>query len=178
MSLHRSGDANLVKKFAFGDSIYEVGANVKGFFNIDYYSGTIRISFVKNPLATAGISLGGRYLKINAGIDATSYGYQFSREGSFNVPVIVPGVHGSVYPLPGVLVRGSIEYFSLKIKDTKGKVVEGNISAEYYFLKYLGAGIGYTVTDISAEGLPENDVYLKDIDYSVKGLFVYAAFRF
>ncbi len=178
MSLHRNGDGNLTRQFAFGDSVYTVGAHVAGYFNTDYYSATLRGSIIRNKKITAGISLGARYLKMTAGIKADSYGLTFSDDGKFNIPLIVPGVHASVYVIDNLLVRGSLEYFSLKYKDAKGKVVEGQISAEYYLLKYLGAGIGYSLLDISADNLPHNDIYLKDIDYSVKGMFWYVAFRF
>jgi hypothetical protein len=177
-SLHRTGEKHITESFAFGDSVYSVGALVKGVFNTDYYSGTLRVSIIKNPIVTAGLSIGARYLKMDAGIDAQSYGYSYVAAKKFNIPLIVPGVHASAYALPGLLVRGSLEYFSLKISGTKGKVVDAQLSAEYYFLKYLGAGVAYNLLDITAEGLPDNSLYLRDVKYSVKGITLFAAFRF
>jgi hypothetical protein len=177
-SLHRNGEALLTKSFAFGEHTYNVQARVKGYFDTDYYSGTIRYSIVKNPLATAGLSLGFRYLRFNAGIHADSLGVVFDESGSFDVPVAVPGIHGSIYALNNTLVRGSLEYISLKLGDTKGTVLEAQLSVEYYLLRYLGIGVGYSITHLEAEGLPDNPIFLKNIDYKVDGLQAFAAFRF
>jgi hypothetical protein len=176
--LHRSGEANLTRTFAFGDNTYTVSAPVSGYFNTDYYSGSVRFSFIYTPIVTAGLSLGARYLKMSAGIHADSMGYVFDKSGDMNVPVAVPGIHASVYAIPGLLIRGSLEYFSLKISGTKGQVFETNVSAEYYLLKYLGVGIGYSMNHLKAEGLPDNPIYLKDVNYRVDGVNIFAAFRF
>lgn len=178
MTLHRNGDASLKKDFAVGDQSYTLGASVKGYLNTDYFSTSMRLSLLYNPKATAGISFGGGYLRLKAGIDANSNGYSFKQDGAFDVPIIVAGVHGSVNILPGLMLRASIEYFELKYKNTKGKVIDGQISAEYYLLKFLGAGIGYSLTDFRIDGLPENDLYLSDVRYTIKGLNAFVAFRF
>ena len=178
MSLHRSGEKNITRDFAYADQVYNVGANVKGYFNTDYYAATLRYSFLHNDRITAGISLGGRYLKLAAGIDANSNGVAFARDGTFDIPVIVPGVHASVHVIPALLLRGSLEYFELELSGTKGMAADAQISAEFYLFKFLGAGIGYSYIDLKGEGLPENSLYLKNINYTVKGLNIFAAFRF
>ena len=178
MTLHRNGDASLKRDFAVGGQSYTLGASVKGYLNTDYFSTSMRLSLLYNPKVTAGISFGGGYLKLKAGIDASSNGYSFKQDGAFDVPIIVAGVHGSVNILPGLMLRASIEYFELKYKNTKGKVIDGQISAEYYLLKFLGAGIGYSLTDFRIDGLPANDLYLSDVRYTIKGLSAFAAFRF
>lgn len=177
-SLHRSGQSRLTKSFAFGDSVYQVGANVDGYFNTDLYSASMRFSIIRNELATAGLSLGLRYLKMEAGVDAESYGQHFIRDGSFNLPIPVVGAHASVYILPRLLGRASLDYFSITIDGTKGKSVDASLSGEYYLLKYLGVGAAFTYFSVDAENLPENDLYLRDIKYHVSGLSLYAALRF
>ncbi len=177
-SLHRTGDSYLTRDFSFGDQSYTVGARVKGYFNTDYYSGTLRFSILHKAKATAGISLGGRYLRLEAGLDANSNGASFVRDGSYDVPVVVPGIHGSFYILPSLLARGSVEYFEIDLNNTKAKVTEWQISAEYYLLRYLGAGIGYGYSDLRGEGLPDNPLFLKDVNYTVKGMNFFVAFRF
>ena len=177
-SLHRTGQSNLTESFAFGDSVYQVGANIDGYFNTDLYSASMHFSIIRNELVTAGLSLGLRYLKMEAGVDAESYGQHFIRDGSFNVPIPVLGAHASVYIIPGLLGRASFDYFSLTIDGTKGKSLDASLSAEYYLLKYLGVGAAYTYFSVEAENLPENDLYLRDIKYNVSGLSIYAALRF
>lgn len=177
-SLHRSGGSTLSKTFAFGENTYTVSAPVSGYFNTDYYSASLRHSFLRNEIVSAGLSLGFRYMKIAAGIRADSMGYVFDKSGSMDIPSVVPGVHASVSPLDNLLIRGSFEYISLRLNKTTGTVLEGNLSAEYYLLKYFGVGIGYSITNLKAEGLPDNDIYLEDVNYSAGGLQLYAALRF
>jgi hypothetical protein len=176
--LHRKGESELVRQFAFGDSVYSVGATIKGYFNTDYYSLNLLYSFIRSKKASAGVSLGFRYLRLNAGIEATSYGQVFKRDGSFSVPVALPGVQLSFYLLPNTLVRGSFEYLSLSFKETNGYFTEAQASVEQYILKFLGAGVGYSFNRIKAEGIPENPVYLQDVKYEWKGLTFFAALRF
>jgi hypothetical protein len=177
-SLHRTGEDYLQRDFAFGNHSYTVGAYVKGYFNTDYISGTLRFSILYNEKFTAGISLGGHYLKLKAGLDVDTNGISFVRDGSFNVPVIVPGIHGSFYLLPAVLFRGSLEYFKITLKNTSAKVIEGQISAEYFILTNLGAGVGYSYMDLRGEGLPDNDLYLRDVNYTLNGVNFFVACRF
>jgi hypothetical protein len=176
--LHREGGARLTKSFVFGDNSYEVSAPVSGFFNTDYYSASLRFSIVHTPIVTAGLSIGGRYLMMNAGIHADSMGYVFDKSEDLDAPVIVPGIFAGAYALPGLLFRGSLEYFTLSISGTTGTVLESQLSAEYYLLKYLGIGVGYSWTHFKVEDLPENDIYLKNVNYRVDGLNLFAAFRF
>jgi hypothetical protein len=176
--LHRSGGSRLTKTFAFGEHTYTVSAPVSGYLNTHYYSASVRFSIIYTPIVTAGLSLGARYLTMDAGIKADSLGYVFEKNGSLNVPVAVPGIHASVYAIKSLLIRGSLEYFTLRVKGTKGTVLETQLTAEYYLLKYLGVGVGYSITHFDAIDLPDNDIYLKDINYKVDGLNVFAAFRF
>jgi hypothetical protein len=178
MSLKRNGDSYLTRNFSIGDQSYTIGARVMGYLNTQYFSGTVRGSILYKPSVTAGLSLGVRYYKLKAGINASSGGTSFIKDGSFDLPAIVPGVHASFYPLPSLLIRGSLEYFQLKLSHTTAKVVDGQISAEFYILKYLGAGIGYSYLDLRGEGLPDNDLYLKDVNYTIKGMNFFVAFRF
>lgn len=177
-SSHREGGSLLTKSFAFGENTYSVSAPVSGFLNTDYYAASVRYSFVYTPVVTAGLSLGFRYLKMEAGIRADSMGFVFDERGSLDVPAAVPGIHASVYPINNLLVRGSLEYFSLQMDGTKGTVFEGQLSAEYYILKNVGLGVGYSITSLKAEDLPKNDIYLRDINYKVGGFQVFAALRF
>ena len=177
-SLHRSGGATLSKTFAFGDNTYTVSAPVSGYFNTEYYSASLRYSFVRNSNVSAGLSLGFRYIQIDAGIRADSMGYVFDENGSLDIPAVVPGIHASVAPVDNLLIRGTFEYIALKVKATKGIVLECQLTAEYYILKNLGVGIGYSISNLKAEDIPENDIYLKDVDYRVAGMQLFAALRF
>jgi hypothetical protein len=178
LSVKRSGSNLLSRQFAFGDSVYQVGTDASGYFNTKIYSGTIRLAFINNSKASAGISLGGRYLKMGFGVKALTYGVTYERNETFNLPLFMPGVHASFSPVSAVMIRGSFEYFRLVYSGAKGKIMEAKVSAEYYFNHFLGAGIGYNIIDYSAENLPDNDIFIRDVNYKLRGVNLYAAFRF
>lgn len=178
MILHRKGEADLKQQFAFGDSVYSVGTNVKGYLDTDYYSLLLQYSIFNVAAFRAGVSLGARYMKIKAGFEAYSYGLSFKRDESYNIPVLLPGVHVSAYIFPNTLFRGSAEFLSVKINDTNGKIANAQISLEHYFLKFVGGGVGYSFNRIEATNIPENEAYLRDIEYQLKGFTFFAALRF
>jgi hypothetical protein len=178
MTLHRSGEGELKKNFAFGDSTYVIGSVVKGTLNTDYYSILLQYSFFNSEKFRAGLSLGFRGMKVKAGIDAYSYGLSFKREESYSIPVILPGAHFSLYVLPSLLLRGSAEFLSVRINDMHGQIGDAQISLEKYIFKFLGAGAGYSYSKISASNIPENQAYLKNIDYTLQGFTFFAALRF
>jgi hypothetical protein len=39
-------------------------------------------------------------------------------------------------------------------------------------------GVGYSYIYLRGEGLPDNDLYLKDVNYTIEGMNFFAAFRF
>jgi hypothetical protein len=177
-SLHRKGEAELKKQFAFGDSVYTVGSNIKGYLNADYFSLLLQYSIFHKAKFNAGFSLGLGYSILKAGVDATSYGLSYKKDVSLNVPVLLPGVHVNVYILPNTLIRTSAEFLSIKINDSNGKIRAAQVSIEQYIFKFLGAGVGYSINKIEAENLPKNDAFLSDLDFEAKGFSFFAALRF
>ena len=176
--LYRSGNSKLRREFAIGDSLYSIGTDIKAYFNTDYYLLNLQYAFIHSPKVQFGLSLGLRYLNLKSGVKATTYGQEFMRDGKFDIPVILPGVQASFYLLPNTLFRGSIEYLSISFKQTKGNFTEAQVSVEQYLLKFLGAGVGYSLYEIKVENIPDNLVYLKDVNYTWKGLTLFAALRF
>ncbi len=176
--LYRNGNSELRREFAIGDSVYSFGSEIKAYFNTDYYTFNLQYAIIHSLKVRLGLSLGFRYLNLKAGIEATSYSQVFKRDGKFNIPVILPGVQTSFYLLPNTLIRGSIEYLAISFKQTKGNFTEAQVSVEQYLLKFLGAGIGYSFNEIKVKNIPDNDVYLKDVNYNWKGLTLFAALRF
>lgn len=174
----RKADGNLETGITIGDSIFAVGAQTQAYFNTDYYSASLRYSFIQNDIVTAGLSLGGRYMMIQSGFKATSFGNIFERYDKFNVPLFLPGVYASVWLPPGFIVRGSVEYMKGKFSNTTAKAVEANAAIEFYPIRFIGIGAGLTYMNMEAQDLPQNDLYLKDIQYSIKGIILYGVLRF
>jgi hypothetical protein len=178
LNVKRDGDNYITRSITFADSTYHAGALVHSYFNTVYYSGTFRYAILYNPNASAGLSLGMRWMNISAGLTATSNGATVSRNESMQVPVFLPGVFGSVQIIPSLYGRISAEYLKVNIKDAQARVLEAQISGEYYFLRNVGAGVAYSITNFKADNLPENDVSIRNVRYSLNGFSFFAALKF
>jgi hypothetical protein len=177
-NLKRDGSNYITRTIIFAGSTYEAGAFVQSYFNTKYYSGTFRYALLYNPIASAGLSLGARWMNINAGITATSQGNTISRDISLPVPVVLPGIFGSVQIIPSLFGRISAEYLKLNIKGVDARALDAQVSAEYFLLRNVGAGVAYSITNFKADDLPENDASIRNVAYSLKGFSFFAAFRF
>lgn len=174
----RSANGNLQTSITIGDSVYNIGTQTTAYFNTDYYSASLRLSLISNSLVTAGISLGGRYMMISSGIKATSYGNVFERNEKFNTPLVLPGAYASIWLPPGFIVRGSVEYMKAKISSSTASALETSAAIEFYPIRFIGIGAAISMMNIKAEDLPQNNLYLQDIRYSIKGFSVYGVLRF
>lgn len=178
LNVKRDGNNYITRSITFADSVYEAGAWVQSYLNTIYYSGTVRYAFLYNPNASAGLSLGARLMNISAGITATSQGTTISKNLSIPVPVILPGVFGSIQIIPSLFSRISAEYLKLNIKGVDARALDAQVSAEYFLLRNVGAGVAYSIINFKAENLPENDVSIRDVAYSLNGFSFFAAVRF
>jgi hypothetical protein len=160
-----------------GDNSYTVGANTNSIFNTRLYAASLRLSILRTRWATAGLSLGARWLEMDASVSAQVDGFRFSEGEDMTLPMLLPGLHGSVNILPRLMLRGSYEHFGINLANVRGDVIEVNASAEFYVLKYLGIGAGYTYLNYDASKLPSND-FLRSFSYRMEGMTLFVAGRF
>ena len=177
-SVYRNGGAQLSHDIYVGDNIYRTTAMTFAYLNTTTYAASFRYSIFHTPVATAGLSLGGRWTYFDAGIASKDGEFSFSAKQTRWIPVILPGVHGSVYITPQLLGRVSYEYFSLAIKGTRGTVSSGEASLEYFILRKLGIGASYSLLNYNITKFPDNEAFIRDINYSLNGFTVFAAARF
>lgn len=177
-NLKRQGENYITRNITFADSTYEAGAFVHSYFNTVYYSGTLRFALLYKPTASAGLSLGMRWMNINAGMSVAYNDVTVSRDESIQVPVPLPGVYGNLQIIPSLYGRISAEYLRLNISGTQTSALEAQVSGEYFVIRNLGVGLAYSITNFKADNLPENDISIRNIDYSLNGLSFFAALRF
>lgn len=178
LSLKRQGDSYITRSITFADSTYSAGAFVHSYLNTIYYSGTFRFAILYKPNANAGLSLGMRWMNMSAGMSATYNDETVTRDERLQVPMFLPGVYGNVEIIPSLFGRISVEYLRLNIAGTETSGLEAQFSGEYYLIRNLGLGIAYSALDFKANDLPENDISIRDIDYSINGFSFFAALRF
>lgn len=178
LNVQREGDSYISRRVTFADSIFEAGTFVHAYFNTIYYSGTFRFPVLYRPAASVGLSIGMRWMNMSAGMNATSNGETISRDESIQVPVFLPGAYGSVQIIPSLFGRISAEYLKVNVNGTTAHALDAQVAGEYFFHHNVGAGIAYSIIDFKAENLPENDVSIRDVGYSLNGLSFFAVLRF
>ncbi|MFI5219501.1 MAG: hypothetical protein ACHQNT_08420 [Bacteroidia bacterium] len=178
MNIQRDGNAYITRDIVFGDTVYHAGGNTSAYFNTQIFGGSWRFAIINNRIWTAGISFGMRWMDVNTGITFQSEELQYSDDENVGVPAPLLGLHGSVYITPRLLGRFSLEYFRIHSSSFYAKAADHRFSAEYYFLKNLGAGVSYSIIDYEVNKFPFNNEFSGEINYSLKGFSLFVAARF
>jgi hypothetical protein len=179
--MNRNSDRVLNDSIEFGN--YKFNANTKFSFLLDYtYLGINYIyNFVAQPQFTTGASAGLRLFRIRSSgtgeVTINSEKVEKSYDESLLAPGFVLGLNNSVYFLPNLQNRSSIEYFSIKVGTIKATLFEANIGLEYYFHTNFGVGVLatanlLTVTSDSDEG------FNGEVNFNFKGITLFLSARF
>ena len=72
-------------------------------------------------------------------------------------------------------MRGLIGGLYVKISDVEASVGTAGIAADYFFLRNLGVGAGYSYVKLGAKNTTGNTI---DLTYSYSGLLVYVVAGF
>jgi hypothetical protein len=178
MNINRSGTAYLARDIAFDDTVYHAGANASAYFNSQIFGADWRFSFFNNPVFSAGVLLGFRWMELGTGIKLESGEFQYARDEKIGVPAPLLGVHGSAYITSHFLARATLEYFHLNIQGYEALAADHRFSLEYYPLKNLGIGSAYYITRYKVTKFPFEKDFSGEVDYSLKGLSFFVGLRF
>jgi hypothetical protein len=179
--LNRSSTVTLQDSIEFGN--YKYDANAKFDFEMDFtYIGlNYTYNFVSKPQFKSGAIAGVRFFKIKvAGSGNATTGNETevkSSEESMLAPGLLLGLNTSVYFLPNLLCRSSIQYFSVKISTITATLAEANLGLEYYFHKNIGVGVLAFDNLIKIDSDSDTD-FNGTVNYNTKGLSLYFIVRF
>lgn len=177
---NRSNTRELDERIHFGDTVYDVGAEVETRFTSGLYKVSYRYSFIRNER----IDFSG-----SVGISAFSSKFRIRGEGSVNgqseefeesskrviAPIPVLGVAAEVKIVKSLFFRISGEYFHITVSNVEGRFSDGRASIDWYPFKHFGFGAGYNRVGLSAE---DSDGANYEVDYSFDGLLGYATYVF
>lgn len=179
--MNRNTDRVLDDSIDFGN--YKFNAKTKFSFLLDYtYLGLNYIyNLVAQPQFTTGLSAGLRLFKIRASGNGeatiNNENTQKSYDESLLAPGFVFGLNNSVYFLPNLQNRSSLEYFSIKIGDIKATLFEANLGLEYYFHKNIGVGVLATANLLKVTS-ESQDGFNGEVNFNFKGITVFFSTRF
>lgn len=179
--LNRSGSTFLEDSIIFGDYKFKENASFDFLLDFTYMGLNYGYNFVAKPEYTIGASVGLRLFRIRTSGSGSVTHNGLTENSSFEKTLIAPGMllgfNSSLYILPNLCSRSSLEFFSLKIADIYAQLFEANIAFEYYFIENLGVGISALANVYKMKSERKED-YNGEISYNFKGFSLYLAARF
>jgi len=178
--LNRSASRTLSRQIDWGDSTFPVGANINSTFDSTIYRLTGGWSFIKSQQAEAGIGFGLHVTDFTtqlSGQGTGPAGLAFRREAhDALVPLPTVGLYGTYVIAPQFMLRGRVDFLSLKYQDYDGHLVNWMGAFDWRFTPNFGAGVGYRYVDYRLDATKSN--FTGEVRYKFQGptIFVNAAF--
>jgi hypothetical protein len=179
-TINRSSSIILQDSVKFGEYTFEPNANLDFELDFMYLGINYTYNFVSKPQFKSGATAGIRFFDIKTvGTGTATVNNQSSTKTSENsllAPGLLIGLNNSVYFLPNLLNRNSIEYFHIKVGTITASLFEAKIGLEYYLFRNFGVGLLAMVNSIKIISDSEED-FNGEVVYGFKGLSLFAVVR-
>jgi hypothetical protein len=183
--LNRSGEKKNTENFTWGDYTFHKGNQLSGSFDSEFPYAAWRWDFLQDPHVHISGSAGVSYTQLKASM--TSSGTVTTpdgpRSGTFS------GDESLRYPVPllGLQVdwalakRWEVEWYSrfifVNLSSVSGSMNESAVRLKWYFLKNVGAALGYDHYDINLKYYKDGSKTLT-ADYAINGWSAYLSLAF
>lgn len=174
-----SNTATLTEDIDFGGVTFPVGVQVSSETLSRFIYAAYRYGFVKNESFQLGLSLGISYTSLRGQLsaaagallpDGTPIGVAVTREAEINAPVPLIGLDVEARIARDLSIGARGRGFGIVFNPYSGNMIEAMAHLDWYFSKYVGAGIGYEWTRI--------DVDKEETDRTVGFVYRYNGPRF
>ena len=180
-SLKRDATKTLSRQIDWGDITFPVSTTVNSSFDSTVYRLTGGWSFVKTQQAEAGLGFGlhitdfATQLSGQVNVGPTAGTFQREAHDAL-VPLPTVGLYGSYLVAPQVILRGRVDFLSLKYQDYDGRLLNWMGAVDWRLSKNFGIGAGYRYVDYKLEATKSD--FTGEINYTFKGptIYVNAAF--
>jgi hypothetical protein len=176
-------DELLNRDITFGDSTFNVGAQIDSFFNTSYISADYGFAFIANPQVELGAMIGLTALRIHTGMSLTtnvgnqpSGSRQLNEDIQFTAPVPLPGVFVNIRPHPRVTINGYARYLKVTVGDFSGGMTDARAGADVKLVPWLGIGGSYYYNRVAADHT--GGVFRGRVEYTINGPEIYAMLAF
>lgn len=177
--LKRSGSTVIDEQIEFNGIVYDVGAQVDSEFDVRVFKAAYRHSLVNNGKTEAGFSAGLSTYWFDLLLDGEATieegrqtVEQVRTETDILAPVPIVGmfIHHAI--TPKWILRMRAQFFDLDVGDLAGRLVDTEITFDYFFSRHFGIGLGGNTTDIRYENMGDKPY---SVDYRQSGLVWYAS---
>lgn len=179
--INRSSNIKLLDTVKFGEYTFDPSLNFDFEMKFTYFGLNYTYNFVSKPQFKTGATAGIRLFNIKStGTGNATVNNETAVRTSDNsvlAPGILFGLNYSVYILPKLLNRSSVEYFSVKVGSITASLFEARLGFEYYFFDNAGLGLMGFVNGIKVISDSEED-FNGEVKYGFRGLSLYVVARF
>jgi hypothetical protein len=178
-------ERQLQRDIRFGDSTFDLNAEVDAFLDTWMIGGSYRFAIVATPIVEVGPMIGLAAINLSTGISLSGSvsgpedgisGSTEQRDASFTAPALLPGAFINLQAHPRLTIRASGGYISADFGDFNGQLVQATAGADVMFTRWLGVGGNYSYQKLSV-GL-DKERFDGDVRYSFGGPQLYAVFAF
>lgn len=171
-SLKRDATKTLTRQIDWGDITFPLNTTVNTQFDSTVYRITGGWSFLKNQQAEAGLGFGLHITDFTTQLSGTVAGVGFQREAhDALVPLPTVGLYGSYFVAPQVLLRGRVDFLSLKYQDYDGRLMNWMGAVDWRVTKNFGVGVGYRYVDYKLEATKSD--FTGEVQYKFRGPTIY-----
>src|SRR5262245_54926115 len=176
-ALNREATRNIGRQIDFGDVSFPIGAQITTEFNSTIYRLTGGWSCLRTQQAEAGVSAGLHVTDFEAQLSGVGTGVlggapAFRREAhDALVPLPTFGLYGSYVVIPQVILRGRVDFLSLKYQDYDGRLINWMAAADWRFHRNMAVGLGYRYVDYKLDATKSN--FTVESCYKLEGPTIY-----
>ncbi|HEU5296283.1 MAG TPA: outer membrane beta-barrel protein [Burkholderiaceae bacterium] len=180
-ALKRDASKVLTRQVDFGDTSFPIGANVTSTFDSTIYRITGGWSFLRNQQAEAGLGFGLHITDFTTQLTGqgtgvlTGTGFQREAHDAL-VPLPTVGLYGSYLVTPQLILRGRVDFLSLKYQDYDGRLMNWMAALDWRVTPNFGFGAGYRYVDYKLEATKSD--FTGEVRYKFRGPTIFANVAF
>lgn len=143
--INRKSSSTIKKDINFGDNTFPVNADVDAYFKTGIYRVSYGYALFEKPRYEAGVLIGAHIVhsKVGLSADGTTTSISLSDNFGFTAPLPDLGVWGGYTFSSRYALIGEIDYFYLKMGETKGRTFATSFAFLYHATKKLDVSINY-----------------------------------
>ncbi|MGY4830044.1 hypothetical protein ACVNIS_15855 [Sphaerotilaceae bacterium SBD11-9] len=170
--LKRTGSRSLSRDISFGDADFTVGASINSEFSSKVYRLSGGYSFYKTPDAEIGGVLGLHItdfivaLEGQASVNGGAVALRSERKTQL-APLPTLGLYGSYAFSPAWDISGRADYFTVKIDQYKGRLLNLQGAVRYHFTPTWSLALGYRYDDYRLDG--DGEDWTGEVKYRFAG---------
>lgn len=144
-NISRSSFHSPTRTLQFGDQSFTLGFTVATETNIEIYKIAYTWSFLQTRDYELGISIGANVMDTEFKLSAPIVGEEAE---AVTAPLPVLGLRGAYAFNPDLVLSAGTDFFYIEYEDFRGRLLDLNVSLEYYFLDHSSLSIGYSFFDV------------------------------